>query len=585
MSLLERLPEAHRIGPTAVTVPTTESVVTLLSKHKERLVFVDDTARLTFDYRLASFKADELNALAVAAFKERGEVPNGEYELHPDLPLSPYQKVALSCADRSEGYALFMQQGTGKTPIVIALACNAAKALDEDRAYRVLITCPNNVRHNWQSEIHRFATCPVKTQVLRGGVVKRTDQFLTLITAAGKAKVIFAICSYGSIVSTPTLFGVDWDLAVLDESHYIKWPRTTRYKKGAIKLRDCSKKRLCLTGTPVTNAPFDLWSQFEFLGEGESGFTSFEAFRSFYGVFDNRNTHASGHERLVGLQNLPFLKEKLARKAFIISKEEALPDLPDKVYDTHEVEMTKAQADFYKDLAAHLALEIEADLETSENKQLTINNVLVKLLRLAQITSGFVSWDPVVDPETGDVLRERVIEPLDPNPKIDGLLELIKEKPYESKTIIWASFRENIRAIRAALADNGYSSVEFTGSTSDKDRQAAEEAFNRDPDCRFFVGNPGAGGVGLNLLGYPPGEESYASNCDHVIYYSQDWSSTKRSQSEDRAHRRGARSNVRITDLVVPETIDEDIRVRVMNKIANAMELQDLRELLRKLLS
>lgn len=579
---LKKLPESHRIGPTAFVVPQTDAVVDALRHRVHDIHWIDAEAKVQFDYKLLQLFADEENAKLIASFKVNGELPKHNLTLHDERPLAKYQEAALICADRTSGFCLFMEQGTGKTPIVITRVCNDA-VKTPDRAHRTLIVCPNNVRQNWANEFERFSTCEIKTQVLRGGLVKRTDLFLTALTSANGAEGVVVICSYGSLVNTPVLLGIDWDLAVLDESHFIKNPRTKRFRDGAVKLRDKSEKRMVLTGTAVNNGPFDLWAQLEFLGEGESGFTSYEAFRNFYGVFDNRSKRDDFEQRLVGLQNLPFLKEKLAQKSFIISKREALPDLPDKVHDTFEVEMTKEQREAYNNLAAHLALEIEAELETSENKQLTVNNILTKLLRLAQITSGFIAWDPVVDVETGDVLRERIVEPILPNPKIEGLLELIQDKPKSSKTIIWACFKEDVRAIRTALQDAGHGVVEFTGSTSDKDRLEAERAFNWDADTRFLVGNPAAGGVGLNLLGYPPGHENVETNCDHVIYYSQNWSATARSQSEDRAHRRGTRQNVRYTDLCIPETIDEEIRTRVLNKIANAMEIQDLREILKKL--
>jgi len=109
-----------------------------------------------------------------------------------------------------------------------------------------------------------------------------------------------------------------------------------------------------------------------------------------------------------------------------------------------------------------------------------------------------------------------------------------------------------------------------------------------------FIGNPAAGGTGLNLIGYPPeGHEIYErlgktpddweTNCNHVIYYSQDWSMVKRSQSEKRAHRRGTRAPVRVTDLVVPNTVDTEIREAVLDKTRNALEIGDLRRILERL--
>jgi len=111
-----------------------------------------------------------------------------------------------------------------------------------------------------------------------------------------------------------------------------------------------------------------------------------------------------------------------------------------------------------------------------------------------------------------------------------------------------------------------------------------------DPDCSVFIGNPAAGGVGLNLLGYDyrqqsNREDARLTNCNHEVYYSQNWSLTARAQSEDRAHRTGTRKSVRITDLCIPGSIDEEIRVAVMGKIKTANKIQDVRHILEKILN
>lgn len=85
----------------------------------------------------------------------------------------------------------------------------------------------------------------------------------------------------------------------------------------------------------------------------------------------------------------------------------------------------------------------------------------------------------------------------------------------------------------------------------------------------------------MNLLGYPPhAGEGVETNASHSIYYAQDWSYTKRAQSGARNHRKGTRVHVRETDLVVPDTIDEKIRIRVLKKKKIAMEIADIREIL-----
>ena len=308
---------------------------------------------------------------------------------------------------------------------------------------------------------------------------------------------------------------------------------------------------------------------------------------------------ATGREVMTGLQNLPFMKERLARYTFFVRQADVQPDLPDRVYDIVEVDISSYQTNIYTQMRDQLAIEASSALDAAEfgsNRNLVVNNVLTKMLKLAQITSGFIKYPQVLDEMTGEVFSEEAIDRFDPDHKLESLIHMLKRKDPNDKTIVWSCWVPNIRTIRARLEIEGIDAVSFYGATKDADRVIAEERFNCDPNCRVFIGNPLAGGTGLNLLGYPPeGHEVYAktgktpddwqTNANHVIYYSQNWSPTARSQSEKRAHRRGTREPVRITDLVVPGTIDQEIREVVAVKQISAMEVSDLRKILNSVLT
>lgn len=535
--------------------------------------------RRSAEYHARSYYRKVVQQLAIPT-----QPPAPSYDLGNGASPMLHQRVALANSAGSEGFGLFMEQGTGKTAVVIGRVDKEAAA-HSGRLYRTIIVAPKNVRSNWESEFKKFSTVKGKVTVLRGGAFERVKLLLEAMTPDDdEQRYTVVVCSYQTLWGSWDVLGkIEWDLAVLDESHYIKWPRT-KQAQYALKLRDVSRQRMCLTGTPICNTPIDLYAQLEFLRQGGSGFRSFEKFRKFYGVYASVDSER-GVKRLVDVQNLPFMRERIARLAFVVRKEEALPDLPDKVYDVVEVEMSPAQREAYDTIRSHLFLEIKSELDQSE-RTVNANNILTRLLRLSQVTSGFITFDPITDLDTGEQLVPKTIDRFDPNPKIEALIDLLKDPEKESteKTIVWACWVQDIKTISARLTAEGIDHVTFMGSTKDADRRLAEERFNGDPACRVFVGNPACGGTGLNLIGYPPGDESYDTDCTHVIYFSQDWSNPKRSQSEDRAHRRGTRRNVRITDLCVPQTIDEEIRARVTNKRLVALEVQDLREVLQRVL-
>jgi SNF2 family DNA or RNA helicase len=331
----------------------------------------------------------------------------------------------------------------------------------------------------------------------------------------------------------------------------------------------------------MTGTVNDFWSQLEFLEEGASGFQSFDNFKSFY---NNYAKDEGGFEKFLGNKNIPFLQERIAVRSFVISKKEAMPWLPDKVYDIVECEMSPDQKEAYENLRDSLTHQIESTLDDeTQNRSVVINNALTQLLRLAQITSGFIRYDAIAG-DDGTVIQPAYDAFFDPNPKVQTLIELLKEKGPDDKTIIWAHWvNDQELTLQKALLEANIDYVLYRGN--EHELKEAERRFNFDVKCKVFLGSAGKGGTGLNLLGYPPGAgDDYTTNCNHTIYFSQDWSGPKRWQSEDRAHRRGTREPHRITDLVIPGTIDEEIRARVLQKKTLALTVSDVRQILHNVL-
>lgn len=607
IDFMERFPERRKEAGSADTrwrvAATDVSAMIIRYVWPEKQLRITEEAELVLAYLLLSIERQQHNLKRAARYHDYCVNRKVIQELAIPTPclreshwpvmadgseLMLHQGFAFDNARGTEDYALFMEQGTGKTLVVIARVDAEAKALrdsGEKRMYRVLVVAPKNVRMNWVNEFARYSTRPGKAAVLRGGQMGRVKGFLEAMVPSSNEEYTVVVVSYETMVNDSAMLKkIEWDLMVLDEAHYIKWHNTKRTKK-ALEMRDVAKSRMDLTGTPVCNSPNDLFTQLEFLRQGGSGFTTFEKFRSYYGVYKTSG-HGRGASKLVDVQNMPFMRERLARMSFIVKKEEALPNLPKKTYDTIEVEMGQAQAEVYTALQKQLLFEIKNDMG-DVTKSVDVNNILTRLLRLAQVTSGFVSFDAEVDLDTGDVIQPKTIEAFDPNPKMDAVIELLTDPDRDptEKSIVWCCWVHDIKTMSKRLDDLGVRHVTYYGSTKDKERAEAERAFNHDPDCRIFIGNPGCGGTGLNLIGYPPGRESeWDTDCTLVAYYSQDWSSPKRSQSEDRAHRRGTRRPVRIVDFMVPNSIDEEIRARVTNKRETALMVQDLREVLERVL-
>ena len=438
-----------------------------------------------------------------------------------------HQRDALKACWNRESYALFMEMGTGKTKVLIDnIGCLFVNQMIEG----ALIIATKSVYTIWvNDEIPKHMGIPYEMCLWKASKVKTVQKFIQ--TPSQKCKILVMNVE---AFSTKKGFDVACDflrrydcITALDESSTIKNLKAKR-TKNIIKLRTISPFRRILTGTPVTKSPIDLFSQCEFLDPKNLGFATFTAFKSRYCIFEIM--HSYGDKQIaipVGFKNLDELEQKVKQFSFRVRKEDCL-DLPDKVYTKRIVHLTDEQDKLYKELKQQAYTNLQGE-------HMTVNNAIVEIIRLHQITAGFFKG------ESG------IIKKLENN-KMKTLLEILEES--DEKTIIWANWVHNIEDITSELRRlyGPESVVNFYGQTSSEDRSKAIKEFQNNPKCRFFVANPSTGGYGLTLTA-----------ATLVIYYSNSFDAEHRLQSEERAHRIGQTKKVTYVDLITEGTVDEKI--------------------------
>ena len=450
-------------------------------------------------------------------------------------------------------YALLMDMGTGKTKVVIdTMAFNFEKG----RIQFALVSAPNGVIPNWVPEIakHLPERIPRKVVLWKPSLTKaKRKELMELYEDSSELKILLM-----NVEAFSTKKGVDVaeffvkkfkTLMIVDESTTIKNRKAKRTKAICAVGREAVMRRI-LTGSPVTKSPMDLYSQMEFLDPGILGFQSFYAFQGRYAIVQRRTLGSHSFNHVVGFRRLDELTEKLQEHSYRVRKEDCL-DLPDKVYMSRSVELTKEQSDAYVQMK-HLAL---ARLDNGELA--TTKNVLTQIMRLQQICLGHLTDD------------DGVVNEL-PSNRLSSLLDICDE--IQGKAIIWATWTMDIRSIGEALRDRySVQSVALLhGETPDSERQQIVEIFqDRQSELRFLVGHPKTGGFGLTLT---------AANT--VIYYSNSYDLELRVQSEDRAHRIGQDNKVTYVDLLSPDTIDEKIVGALRSKIRIADQIlgEDVRK-------
>ena len=440
-------------------------------------------------------------------------------------------------------HALFMEQGTGKSKVVVD---TAAWLFQQDEIDAMLVIGPKGSYDEWRTThvpTHMPDSVPYKmsvwssyttADVLRGfeslfkPVSQRTLKvFVVNLEALSHAdgKATAAVVKF--LKAHPRCLGV------VDESSQIR-NRGAQRTKNIIRLRSMLKYRRILTGTPISQSPLDLFTQCLFLHETAPGTKSFTVFRLEHAIIEKKHYGPRSFDVITGYQNLDKLRERVAGFSHIIRKEDCL-DLPPKVFMTRRVHLSDEQRKIYQQLRD------EALVMLDGAAAVTAPLVLTQILRLHQVACGHL------------VLDDGTVKSLT-NARLEALDEVLDET--SGQTIIWANYRHDLAQIYARLvARYGEHAVAaYWGATSEEDRIKGLEAF-RAGTAQFFVGNPSTGGYGLNLV--------QASN---VVYYSNSFNLEHRLQSEDRAHRIGQTKTVTYTDLVAPGTVDEKIVQALVRK-------------------
>lgn len=441
-----------------------------------------------------------------------------------------------------EYYALFMEQGTGKSKVIVDTITHLARKGSIDSA---VIVAPKGVYRNWLKQeipihmpddvldsIYMELWNPTETKKN----IERLTEFMKSNHNGLKVFIINieAFSTLKGLHYTQRFLNVHKSMVVIDESSTIKH-KTARRTKNLLKLANMAKYRRILTGTPVTAGPIDIYTQMSFLSDNILQ-SSFYGFRNRYCVLRRRTINMRTFDEIVDYQNLDELQDIIKPYSYRVTKAECL-DLPDKVYTKREIEMTPKQKKVYD------ILKKKAYIELSEEKSVTAPLVITRLLRLQQIMCGFVKYDDG---------REEEIDKV--NPRITELLQVLEET--EGQVIIWSNYTRSIHDIENAIKKymKNKTCATYYGDTKSEDRQEIVTQFQAG-EIDYFIGQPRTGGYGLTL-----------TNATTVIYYANSYDLEVRLQSEDRPHRIGQTNKVTYIDFVTPKTIDEKIFEALRNK-------------------
>lgn len=427
-----------------------------------------------------------------------------------------YQLQAVEAVKSMDYAALFHEQGLGKTKIGIDLALEWLKA---DLVDTILFVTKRGLVTNWSEEMQQHShlrprildqnhsanffafNSPAPVLLTHYEVMRTEERRLALYLRTRRVGVI------------------------LDEAHKIKNP-DAEISKALHRLAPAFSRRIIMTGTPVANRPYDVWSQIYFLDHGEALGEDFDTFKADLEL--SNDLWADDRKRASFERSAANVFSRIAAFSVRETKASAGIELPEKIVENVPVELAPRQREMYDEIAGTLRTEVLVDGKLVEDDA---EATLKRLLRLVQVASN----PGLID----ESYRE---EPA----KLSALRRLLNDALAEpdAKAIIWSNFIDNVDWLAREL--ESYEPVKVHGRIEMDERADAIVRFKGDPACRILVATPGSAKEGLTL-----------TVANHAIFYDRSFSLDDYLQAQDRIHRISQQRTCYVWNLIARPSVDE----------------------------
>lgn len=434
------------------------------------------------------------------------------------LPLFGFQRVGVEFALAAGGRALIADEmGLGKTAQGIGASLLLRQQLG---AGRVLTVCPASLKINWYREWVRF-----------GGLEPTIWHGQKRI---GELDAQVHIINYDIFAKfREDLEQLGFDILLIDEAHYLKNKDSLRtqaifggyHKKNRTRLKPFAVPyAVLLTGTPVMNRPAELFPLLHYIAPDR--FSDWFSYANRYGAWAPMNMEG----RPWRPQNLDELHQRTKDIVIRRKKADVLKDLPPKLVSDVFVELTADQRKAYRQALMEVAEEWKE--AAKEKKKPTLNEL--------QILTGLLNQI-----------------------KLTKVRELVDELQDEDDVRPVLVFSTRLDPLKQLRTEYGERAIYIDGSMTPEARQAEVDRFQRG-QATIALLSLRAAGVGLTL-----------TKADTVIFIDQDFVPANHQQAEDRAHRIGQVNPVQIYYLLAEDTIDEDLRALLAEKVAITSQIAD----------
>lgn len=444
----------------------------------------------------------------------------------PLRPFREHQIPAFAYAMGERHPVLFMEMRLGKTVVAIR-TIKTYEPQDRSVGLRVLIVGPSSVLPGWEKELRLEREKDIV--YLMGTRQQRLDLLLekhkwNLINREGW-RALPEIAPEEAEADE-----ADWDAVVIDESTSIRNPKAKITRFFTKKFRDIPH-RWALSGLPNPESDLDFFTQLEWAGHGFPS-SDYWSFRSSLFVPTITGWEAIDQEVIDNIRGL------VGERCFVMKRDDAGVEVG-KVYEQRFVDLPTELRDTYDDLEKNFILEYRSTSKTT-------NEAIVKYTWCRRMCGGVVSNEWVWDG------------------KLKELHYLIENELRGQSLVVWFAYNLELQKVLASLRASGYTCAALVGGMPPERRHYVQERFNA---RKIQV-------VCAQIKALTHG--ATFSGADAAVYYSSSPSNEERTQTEDRIVDVMQSAPQLYIDLVVPETVDEDISNMLHKK--RAISRRALRE-------
>lgn len=428
--------------------------------------------------------------------------------------LRDYQKDGIKWLkylyDNNFGGCLADDMGLGKTLQAIALL----SYIYPKQKAPSLIVMPKSLLNNWQNELSKW------------------NPSLSCYLYYTNDRDISKIAHHQIILSTYALVrndieklkNITFDTIILDESQNIK-NLDSKISRAVMLLE--AKHKFALSGTPIENSIFELYSLFRFINNGMFG--SLADFKKGFALPIQGESNEDV-AKVLKAKITPFLLRRL--------KKNVLKDLPKKQEQVVYVEMEEKHKKFYNEKKNYYKQILD--------QQIAVNGIQSSRFVILQAFNDLRQIASAPELKSEDTTIN--------SSKLEALFEMLEDIILNGhKVLIFANFLGSLDLISQRANELGYEHLLMTGGT--KNRQELVDKFQNDKNIKLFLLSLKVGGVGLNL-----------TEADYVFIFDPWWNKAAQNQAIDRAHRIGQKNRVFSYEMITKDTIEEKILELQMQK-------------------